>query len=268
MRIIRFIDESDNVRLGRLEGDNSVILLQNEGGEAVPEDRKVSIRHMLAPVEPKNIICIGANYAAHAAEAGRDVPEKPIIFMKPTSAINHPGQPIRIPKCGDPEGEVDYECELAVVIGKDARDVSQEDALSYVLGYTCANDVSARKWQKHGSGGQWVRGKGFDTFCPMGPVLVTPEDIPDPQCLNISTTINGEVLQSANTRDMIFDVKFLISYLSQDTTLQAGTVLLTGTCEGVGAARDPKRWLVPGDEVTIEIEGIGKLTNPVIGPND
>jgi len=264
MRVIRFIDADNTVKTGSVDDEANIRLFNSEGGLCDEIFDNSSVKHILAPIEPRNIICIGANYAAHAAEAGRDVPERPLIFMKPVSALNHPGMPIRIPKVCDPAGETDYECELAVVIGREGRDIPEEHALNHVLGYTCANDVSARKWQKTGSGGQWVRGKGFDTFCPLGPVLVTPDEIPDPQILNISTTINGETLQAANTKDMIFNVAFLISFLSQDTTLLPGTVILTGTCEGVGAARDPQRWLVPGDEVTVEIQGIGKLTNPVV----
>jgi 2-keto-4-pentenoate hydratase/2-oxohepta-3-ene-1,7-dioic acid hydratase in catechol pathway len=158
---------------------------------------------------------------------------------------------------------VDYECELAVVIGKPCKNVSKADALSYVLGYTCANDVSARDWQKDWGGSQWCRGKTFDTFCPLGPCLVTPDEIPNPNALQIKTIVNGEVLQDWNTSDMIFDVPTLIEFLSGSTTLLPGTVILTGTPHGVGMARNPPRWLQAGDSVTISIEGIGELTNPV-----
>ena len=149
-----------------------------------------------------------------------------------------------------------------MVIGKTGRDIPAASALDHVLGYTCANDVSARKWQKHG-GGQWVRGKSFDTFCPLGPTLVTADEIPNPQTLDISTRVNGEVMQQANTAEMIFPVAELIAFISRDTTLLPGTLLLTGTCSGVGFARTPPVFLTAGDEVTIEIEAIGKLTNPV-----
>jgi 2-keto-4-pentenoate hydratase/2-oxohepta-3-ene-1,7-dioic acid hydratase in catechol pathway len=160
---------------------------------------------------------------------------------------------------------VDYEAELAVVIGKAALDVPVESALDYVLGYTCANDVSARRWQKHGGGGQWGRGKGFDTFCPLGPVLVTADEIPDPQKLQIRCLLNGEIMQSGHSSDMIFSVATLISELSQDRTLSPGTVILTGTPPGVGVARNPPVFLSDDDVVTIEIEHIGQLTNTVTG---
>ncbi len=159
--------------------------------------------------------------------------------------------------------KVDYECELAVVIGRACKNVARESALDCVLGYTCANDVSARDWQIERGGGQWCRGKFFDGFAPLGPCLVTPEDIPNPNALRIRTHLNGETVQDSNTDDMIFDVPSLIAFLSGSTTLRPGTVILTGTPEGVGMARKPPRWLRPGDEVSIEIEKIGTLTNPV-----
>ena len=160
--------------------------------------------------------------------------------------------------------EVDYECELAVVIGRRCRNVSREQALDYVLGYTCGNDVSARDWQMQWGGGQWCRGKTFDTFCPLGPALVTADEVPDPNALRIKTVVNGETLQDWNTNDMIFDVPELIAFLSGSSTLEPGTVIMTGTPHGVGAARTPPRFLQPGDTVTVEIEKIGALTNPVV----
>jgi 2-keto-4-pentenoate hydratase/2-oxohepta-3-ene-1,7-dioic acid hydratase in catechol pathway len=159
---------------------------------------------------------------------------------------------------------VDYECELAVVIGRDCLNVSRADALNYVLGYTCANDVSARDWQRNGGGGQWCRGKTFATFCPLGPVLVTADEIPNPNALKIRTVLNGNVMQDWNTDDMIFDVPALIEFLSASNVLAAGTVILTGTPHGVGFAQTPPLFLKAGDVVTIDIEGIGQLTNPVI----
>ncbi len=162
-----------------------------------------------------------------------------------------------------PSTEVDYECELAVVIGKPCKNATRKNALSHVLGYTCANDVSARDWQlKHG-GGQWCRGKFFDTFCPLGPALVTTDEITNPNTLSIRTILNDEMVQNSNTADMIFDVPTLIEFLSASTTLLPGTVILTGTPSGVGMASKPPRWLKPGDSTTIEIEGIGQLTNPI-----
>jgi 2-keto-4-pentenoate hydratase/2-oxohepta-3-ene-1,7-dioic acid hydratase in catechol pathway len=160
---------------------------------------------------------------------------------------------------------VDYEAELAVVIGRAAKDVPAEQALNYVLGYSCSNDVSARRWQKHGGARQWVRGKSFDAFCPLGPVLVTADEIPDPQILDIRCVLNGETMQSGNTSDMIFSVAELIAHLSRDTTLLPGTLILTGTPPGVGFARTPPVYLADGDVVRIEIEGVGALENPVRG---
>ncbi|MCB1775707.1 MAG: fumarylacetoacetate hydrolase family protein, partial [Gammaproteobacteria bacterium] len=174
-----------------------------------------------------------------------------------------PGETIRIPAACEHGPEVDFEAELAVVIGKEARNVGVDEALRYVLGYTCANDVSARRWQKHGGGGQWVRGKSFDTFCPLGPVIVTADEIPDPQRLAIRSELNGEVMQSSTTADMIFSVAELVAFLSRDTTLAPGTVILTGTPEGVGFARKPPVFLDDGDTITISVGAIGTLSNPV-----
>jgi 2-keto-4-pentenoate hydratase/2-oxohepta-3-ene-1,7-dioic acid hydratase in catechol pathway len=182
--------------------------------------------------------------------------------MKQPSAVQHPGAPILLPRALRSD-EVDYEAELAVVIGKECRNATRASALDHVLGYTCANDVSARDWQKQGGGGQWCRGKTFDTFAPLGPCLVTRPDIPDPNALGIKCIVSGEVMQDWSTRDMIFDVPALIEFLSGSTTLMPGTVILTGTPHGVGMARKPPRWLRPGDTVTVEIERIGALTNPV-----
>ncbi len=176
--------------------------------------------------------------------------------------MQHPGDPILIPTHLASK-EVDYECELAVVIKKACKNVSRRDALRFVLGFTCANDVSARDWQKKKGGGQWSRGKSFDTFCPLGPCLVTADEIPDPSGLAIRTILNGETVQDCNTGDMIFDVPALIEFLSGSTTLPAGTVILTGTPHGVGMAAVPPRWLAPGDTVSVEIDKIGILTNPV-----
>jgi 2-keto-4-pentenoate hydratase/2-oxohepta-3-ene-1,7-dioic acid hydratase in catechol pathway len=186
-----------------------------------------------------------------------------VLFFKNPSALQHPDEPIILPRWLT-STKVDYECELAVVIGKRAKNVPRERALEYVFGYTCANDVSARDWQKEGGGTQWCRGKSFDTFAPLGPRLVTTEDLPNPQALRIRTIVNGETLQDCSTGDMIFDVATLIEFLSGSTTLLPGTVILTGTPQGVGVARNPPRFLHAGDKVTIDIEGIGALTNPVI----
>ena len=218
---------------------------------------------LLAPVAPTNLLCIGLNYRRHAAESNSPLPPHPVLFMKNTAAVQHPGDPIALPRAL-PSHKVDYECELAVVIGRAARNVPRERALDHVLGYTCANDVSARDWQRDGGGGQWCQGKGFDTFCPLGPVLVTPEEIPDPNQLRIRTVLNGAVMQDWSTDDMIFDVPAIIAFLSASKTLLPGTVILTGTPHGVGFAHNPPVWLKSGDTVAIEIERIGTLTNPVV----
>ena len=231
-------------------------------GELVDTGESVTGK-VLAPLNPVDILCIGLNYRKHAAEGGSAPPENPILFMKTVSTLQNPGAPIVLPTKLKSD-KVDYECELAVVIGKECLNVSKADALDYVLGYTCANDVSARDWQKNGGGGQWCRGKTFNTFCPLGPVLVTADEIPNPNALKIKTILNGKVMQDWNTDDMIFDVPTLIEFLSASTRLLPGTVILTGTPHGVGFAQDPPVFLADGDSVSIEIENIGTLTNPVV----
>ncbi|MFI4859900.1 MAG: fumarylacetoacetate hydrolase family protein [Phycisphaerales bacterium JB063] len=273
MRITRFEDENGQVLYGQDLGGGRADVLDGTPLSAFPAlprptGRVVDVARRLSPVDPPNIFAIGLNYRAHAAETGSAEPDRPVVFMKPTSSVQHPGGPIVVPACEFDGPETDQEAELAVVIGRAARNVSERDALGYVLGYTCANDVSARWWQKRGSGGQFIRGKGFDTFCPLGPVLVTPGDgddaIADPQALRIVGKVDGQTLQDGTTADMIFSVAQLIAYLSQDTTLLPGTVLLTGTPPGVGVARDPQVWLRPGGEACVEIEKIGALRNPVV----
>jgi len=206
---------------------------------------------------------VGHNYRAHALESGAEIPKHPMIFMKAPTTVQNPGDPIVIPRFLRSD-KVDFEGELGVVIGRPCKNVSPEEALSYVLGFVAANDVSARDWQKEKGGGQFCRGKSFDTFCPVGPCLVTIDELPDPSNLTLRTYVNEDKMQDSSTSDMIFDVPKLISFLSGSTTLLPGTLILTGTPSGVGEARDPKRFLVPGDEVTVEIEGIGLLTNPVV----
>tara|TARA_R100000027_G_scaffold67701_1_gene67952 strand:- start:1780 stop:2580 length:801 start_codon:yes stop_codon:yes gene_type:complete len=217
---------------------------------------------LLAPIAPSTIYCIGLNYRAHAEETGKKVPEYPVVFMKSPTAVLDPGKPILLP---DPEvsDTVDYEAEIAIVMGKDCLNASPENALDYVLGYTCANDVSARNWQSPRGGGQFCRAKTFDTFCPLGPVIVTSDEIEDPNQLSLSTHLNGKVMQDSSTSDMIFNVRELIVFLSRDTTLAAGTIILTGTPQGVGVARNPPVYLSDGDQVDIQIEKIGTLSNPV-----
>lgn len=225
--------------------------------------KKSEIAKILAPVIPSQIFCIGLNYRKHAEECGAKIPQFPILFVKGVNAFQNPNDPIILPRQARSD-EVDYECELAVVIGKKCKNVPREKALDYVLGYTCANDVSARDWQLKWGGSQWCRAKSFDTFAPLGPCLVTPDEIPDPNALRIKTTLNGQTVQDSTTRDMIFDVPTIIEFLSGSTTLHPGTLILTGTPQGIGMASKPPRYLNPGDLVTIEIEKIGTLTNPVI----
>jgi len=217
----------------------------------------------LAPLAPVNILGIGLNYRKHAEEGGKGVPARPMWFMKTTSAVQNPGDPIVLPTvCAS--HKVDYEGELAVVIGRPAKNVSRESALDYVLGYTIANDVSARDWQFELGGGQFCHGKSFDTFCPLGPELVTADEVPNPNALRLITRINGAVRQDWTTQDMVFDVPSIVSFLSGSRTLLPGTVILTGTPHGVGYARTPPLWLAPGDTAEVEIEKIGTLRNPVV----
>lgn len=266
MRITRFIDPHGNIRAGVELGDGTADVFDQPNlvqPALRPTGRIEKIATRWAPLAPTNIFCIGLNYRDHAGETGAEIPENPVIFMKPTSTVNHPDHPVRIPACCTRGDEVDYECELAVVIGREGRDIPESEALDHVLGYTIANDVSARRWQKHGGGGQWIRGKSFDTFCPLGPVLVTPDEIPDPQNLALKTVVSGETLQDGHTSQMIFTVPQIIAFLSQDTTLLPGTVILTGTPAGVGVGRDPMRMLQADDIMTVAIQGIGELSNPV-----
>lgn len=223
----------------------------------------VTLGPLLTPIEPGTILCIGLNYRRHAEETGARIPQRPVLFMKPPVTRQHPGAPIELPRHLASD-RVDFEGELAVIIGRSGKNISRERAFDHVLGYTCANDVSARDWQKDFGGSQWCRGKGFDTFCPLGPCLVTPDEIPDPSALTLRTIVSGEVMQESPLSDLIFDIPTIIEFLSGSTTLEAGTVILTGTPSGVGMARTPPRWLAPGDTVTVEIDGIGALTNPVV----
>jgi 2-keto-4-pentenoate hydratase/2-oxohepta-3-ene-1,7-dioic acid hydratase in catechol pathway len=267
MPIIRFLDAKGEIRTGlELEGGRAEIASGDPASGYSGTGEIAQVARLLAPVIPPNIFGIGLNYRRHAAETGQEIPERPIVFMKPTSALLDPGAPIRIPACCERGPEVDWEAELAVVIGRPGRDIPEDRALEHVLGFTCANDVSARRWQKHAGGGQMTRGKGFDTFCPFGPRLLTAGEIGDPGNLVIRSFVNGAVKQSSTTADMIRGAAALIAYLSRDVTLLPGTAILTGTPEGVGVARKPPEFLGPGDEVVVEIERIGRLVNPVIGP--
>lgn len=213
---------------------------------------------LLAPVEPPNVIAIGLNYREHAEETGAAIPERPVVFLKATSAVIGPGAPIRLPELAPLK--VDIEAELAIVIGRTARNIGEGDVDEYVLGYTCGNDVSARDCQLE-LDVQWARGKSFDTFCPLGPWIETELE---PQNLGIRSTIDGATLQESRTSDMIFSCRQLVSFLSRCMTLLPGTVILSGTPPGVGMARHPPVYVREGNEVSVAVEGIGTLANPVV----
>ena len=263
MKIIRYQDGQNQIHFAAQQADGTARRIEGDiFGKFAVTDHVADVQKLLAPVAPTGILCIGLNYRRHAAEGNAPIPKWPVLFMKTVSSVQNPGDPILLPR-HLASSQVDYECELAVVIGRRAKNVSRADALDYVLGYTCGNDVSARDWQKEMGGSQWCRGKTFDTFCPLGPWLVTADELTAPNALEIRTILNGEIVQDWNTEDMIFDVPALIEFLSGSTTLLPGMVILTGTPHGVGMARKPPLWLKSGDRVTIEIEKIGSLTNPV-----
>src|SRR5438093_1096517 len=217
---------------------------------------------LLAPIpDPPKIVCLGLNYRDHAIESGATIPREPILFSKYATALIGPGEAIVLPSVSQ---EVDYEAELVIVVGKRGRNVRSAAAMSYVAGYTIGHDVSARDWQLKKEGKQWMVGKTFDTFAPTGPVLVTADEVPDPHALPIRLRLNGAVMQDSNTRQMIFSVGFVISYLSQVFTLEPGDLIFTGTPPGVGFARKPPVFLKGGDVVEVEIAGLGILRNSVV----
>ncbi len=260
MRVIRFIDEAGQERLGANPQGNTAELLDGSIAEGlVPTGQSVKVRSLLAPIVPPNLYGVGMNYREHARQMGADIPEAPPLFMKPTTTIASPGAAIEVPAMCQTGPEVDYECELAVVIGREARNVGAGNALDYVFGYMVANEITARTLAKACR----TRGKSFDGFCPLGPAIVTADEISDPQNLNLRTVLNGNVMQDGNTGDMIFSVADIISFLSQGTTLLPGTVIVTGTPPGAGFARTPPVFLMPGDVVDVEIDGIGRLTNTI-----
>jgi len=277
MRIGRIANGSA-AYLARIDGDRAVPVFADAGGpgrdplrEALAQGVDLASAPalgdgipwkdaLLTPVrEPQKILAIGLNYADHARETGAKLPEAPIIFVKTANSLADPGSVIRWR--GADSKQVDYEAELAVVIGRRARDVSRDDALDHVFGYVCCNDVSARDAQF--SDGQWIRAKSFDTFCPLGPWIVTADEIPDPQTLGIRCRVNGEALQDSSTAEMVFGVAELVSYASRFMTLEPGDVITTGTPAGVGVGRKPPVFLADGDVVDVEIDGIGTLSNAV-----
>ncbi len=219
---------------------------------------------LLAPVvAPRKIICVGRNYAQHAAEMGSQVGDIPVIFNKLSNALANPDEDIQIPSISQ---AVDFEAELVVVIGREGKNIPQDQAMDYVFGYCCGNDVSARDWQKGKPGGQWLLGKSFDSFAPIGPWIVTKDQV-DPANLDVSLKLNGNLMQRANTSELIFPIDFLIAHLSKFMTLYPGDLLFSGTPEGVGAGRKPPVFLKPGDETVVEISGLGELRNQFVAGN-
>jgi 2-keto-4-pentenoate hydratase/2-oxohepta-3-ene-1,7-dioic acid hydratase in catechol pathway len=276
MKLAR-VAHDGRVHLARIEGDSAVLLSEESHHPAADALREalaseldlhrdgevvdLGAVRLLAPVRnPSKLLCIGLNYADHAREAGLTPPAAPLVFAKTPNTIIGPGDPIVV-RAGDTE-QADYEAELAVVIGRRASRI-EGDPLDHVFGYTVCNDVSARDAQF--ADGQWLRGKSFDTFCPLGPWIVTADDVADPEALGIRCDVSGERLQDSTTAELIFGIGELVTYLSRFLTLEPGDVIATGTPFGVGFARTPPRYLHPGDEVTVSVEGIGELTNPVVG---
>lgn len=257
VRAVAFHIEDYNEFFFAHNGIEQLEILLSDPGAKYVEAEGVRLASPLA--RPSKIICVGANYADHAKEFGHDLPTEPILFSKATSALNGPFDEIVLPK----EGQVvDSEAELAVVIGKTASNVSAADAMDYVVGYTVLNDVTERLVQKANS--QWLRGKGFDSFCPLGPYLVTKDEVADVDDLKVWQKHNDHVLQDGNTRDMIFKIPFLIEYITQGMTLLPGDIISTGTPDGIGSARDPKVLMTAGDVVEVGVEGIGSQRSPVV----
>jgi 2-keto-4-pentenoate hydratase/2-oxohepta-3-ene-1,7-dioic acid hydratase in catechol pathway len=259
-KIARFRTKEGKTHYGLLRDETHLAVLDGSvfgGWKLAGKTLRLKEVTLLHPVDPGDVVAIGVNYKAHGAETGHDLPERPIIFLKASTSVIGPGEHIVLPHL-TPDC-VDYEAELAVIIGKTAKNVPEERALEYVLGYTCGNDVSARdaQWKLDK---QWARAKSCDTFCPLGPWIV---DGIDPDNLRVQCRLNGNVMQDSNTSNMIFGVPKLVSYISHNKTLRPGDVIMTGTPEGVGGARNPQVFLKPGDIVEVEIENIGILRNPV-----
>lgn len=252
MKIVRVATDSGPA-WGVIEGNEVLHLPGGPFGSLDPSDSlgRLDDLSLLAPATPSKIVCVGRNYAAHAAEHGADVPAEPLLFLKPPSSVIAPGAEIVLPELSS---RVEHECELALIIGRRCRGVSEQVAWEHVLGITCGNDVTARDLQR--ADPQWTRGKGFDTFCPLGPWIVTGLGEEEVGGLDVSCTVNGELRQQAGTAQMVFSPAFLITYITQVMTLEPGDVIMTGTPSGVGP-------LHPGDEVTVEVERVGRLTNPV-----
>jgi 2-keto-4-pentenoate hydratase/2-oxohepta-3-ene-1,7-dioic acid hydratase in catechol pathway len=278
MKLVSY-HSSRGPRAGRLDGDQ--ILDLNEADASLPASVRELLAlgsdglkraaaakgktqplgevKLLAPiVDPPKILCVGANYADHAAESGMAIPTEPIIFSKLSTTLCGPNDVVRLPRVAH---KVDYEAELVVIIGKTGKNIPLARAMEHVAGYACGHDVSARDWQKGKPGGQWTLGKGFDTFGPLGPFLATPDEVGDPNNLRVQLRLNGQTMQDSNTSQFIFKIDFLIEYISACVTLQPGDLLYTGTPPGVGFARNPPVWLKPGDVTEVEIEKLGVLRN-------
>ncbi len=262
MRIIRF-QSGGKIHHGQQIDERSAKRIEGDlFGPYHVTDETLRVEKLLAPIVPTDILCIGLNYRDHAAESNSPIPKVPMLFIKSSNTLNNPGDPIPVPRLSS---QIDYEAELVLVIGKDAKNVTREDAMNHVFGYTCGNDVSSRDWQrdKNLGGGQFARGKSFDGFCPLGPAIVTKDEVPNPNALKIRSILNGQVMQDHTTADMIFDVPELIASLSSTLTVRAGSIILTGTPHGVGFARTPPVWMKAGDTIEVDIEKVGRLSNPV-----
>lgn len=270
MKLVTFRKLDDRLALGELREDGlyslgvDTTMLELAADDKLPDldgtFKVMKHQGIVAPLKPNKIFCVGRNYAEHAAELKNELPKSPLIFSKYSNAIIASGEAIRWRK--SVTEQVDWEGELVVVVGKGGKDIPESEAYEHIFGYTIANDVSARDLQDRES--QWVRAKSQDTFCPLGPVIITRDEIEDPHQLRIKTEVNGEVMQDASTADMIFKVPYLLSYLSQTFTLEPGDLILTGTPSGVGKGMNPPRFLKDGDEVSVTIDGIGTLTNKCV----
>jgi len=265
VRFGRFADAQGVVSYGIAQKDGSMTVADGcpFAGTLKDTGRKASVKNHCSPIEPVNVICIGLNYTKHADELGLPYPKNPVVFNKPpSSAVGHGAKVVK-PRASQ---KMDYEVELVVVIGKACKDVTTEQALDYVLGYTVANDLSTRDWQKNPelAGGQWCRSKGFDGFSPLGPVLVTKDEIPNPNKLWLKSFVNGEKRQDSSTTDFIFNVQQIVSFLSNGCTLMPGTVIMTGTPAGVAEGWPGQPWLKPGDKIVTEIESIGALEVEIV----
>ena len=254
------IFHNNHYRSVEILNDGNFRHLEGELFGTLAKRETIPSKTLFTPLVPRDIFCIGLNYREHAREGGSAIPVNPVVFMKASNSLNHPNHSIPL---SNHTQRMDFEAELAVIIGKSGKEIPLKNAMDHVFGYTCANDISARDWQKDRNlgGGQFILGKSFDGFCPLGPWIVTKDEIPDPQSLKIQCHLNGKIMQDANTSDMIFPVSELIHKLSRTMTLQKGAIILTGTPAGVGFARTPPLYLKFGDKVSVTIENIGTLEN-------